>query len=69
MKWRDVTQKDTWTVEMLMYAKAGAPRNAVAMRETEGEGGREGETVREQLVEALVFLFGLWQRGCNVSRF
>lgn len=41
MKWRDVTQKDTWTVEMLMYAKAGAPRNAVAMRETEGEGGRE----------------------------
>jgi len=26
---------------MLMYAKAGVPRNAVAMRETEGEGDRE----------------------------
>lgn len=42
---------------MLMYAKAGVPRNAVAMRETEGE--REREIVREQVVEALFSPFWL----------
>lgn len=41
---------------MLMYAKAGVPRNAVAMRETEGE--REGERDRERAsCGGLIFSF------------